>query len=348
MSDAAPRDEAPAQTATPAATATEPIDFLTADIDDPIFKAEEPYKGLPHETSLVADLPDPVKKRVHNMRVGFTRKMDELKERERALAAREAAVTTPPDPAPAEPDPMLANARARRLLGLDTDGDDPMAGIADPMAGFDPKAILASMPDEVLEDPAKLREALADVLGKLPLADVGKYAREVAAEAVKTVMQPHIEQVQRAEQQSKEADYERRLAAWRAATPGMADDAAFDAVLERAEALGLAAKVDQSDIHTAYKVWAYDNVDKVRPAPAAAAPAPAVVAPPAVSTDPLEAFRQIALREQGSGSRMSSGAVPVMPKGLSSLQEIEWLNAHPEAREALRSGLDGARTVLGR
>lgn len=366
----------PAPAATPAATpeptppatppaATEPVDFLTAEIDDPVFKTTEPYKGLPAEKDILSGLPEDAKKWAANIRSGYakqretdkaaTRAAEEAKAAAEARAAElEARLAEMRTPAPAAAEPakppvstetaVLSDPKVRRLLGLE-DGDF-LEGVDTGAPEVDVDALVAGLDDDALSDPEKMRAALAGAF-KATLEGASKHARAVAAraaaEAMRATTRPYVDAKIKTEAETAEAALRANLSAWRSANPGMADDAAFDAVLDVAEELGI--KHDPTgkmrDLSAAYAVWAQGKELPKPAAPAAPPPAPAPVVES--KPDPIAAFRDAALAAQGRGASGGDAGAPRMPAGLTTEQQLKWLDAHPEARAALRGNPLGAR-----
>lgn len=333
------------------ATATEaPVDLLTAELDDPVFKATEPYKGGPSAKDIAARLDDDAKKHVHNLRVGYgkateekaaaVRAREEAEARASALEAKLAEVEAKGKEAPqTDPTLVLADQRVRRLLGME-DGDF-LEGVdlpADPLADFDPEKIVGELDDDVMADPAKMRGKFVDVLKAVQAkqSEVRDYGRAIAKKsaeiAIRSTTEPYVKLHQEQQEATAKAEVQAKLDAWRAANPGMDSDDALNAVLDVVDELGIPPDKTgkMRDLDAAYALWSRSNPPKSTPA---AEPAkPAVPA----TTDPLSEFRALALAAQGRGASGSDAAAPRMPGGLSTEQQLRWLDAHPDARARLR------------
>lgn len=331
-----------------------PVDLLTAELDDPVFKSSEAYKGGPAAKDIVARLDDDAKRHVHNLRVGYGKTTEEKAAAVRAKEEAEAKVTAlesrlaemeakGKEPPQSDPTLALGDQRVRRLLGME-DGDF-LEGVElppDPFADFDAEAIIGTLDDDTMSDPAKMRSKLVDVLkavsGKQSAVKdyANAVARKAAETAIRSTTEPYVKLHQEQQAATAKAALEQTLTTWRSANPGMDDDAALNAVLDVVEELGI--QPDKTgkmrDLDAAYAVWARANP------PAAKAPPPVVVAEPPAPTaprDPLAAFRDLAIENQGRGSAGNDANAPRMPPGLSTEAQLKWLDAHPEARNRLRA-----------
>lgn len=355
-----------------------PFDPLLDPIpDDPVFAAPEPFKGLPDDKTLLATLPEDAKKRVHNVRLGAQRKVEEERvkakaaddAREAADAARKAAEeevsqlrtrlkeaqVRPPAPEHSAADD-LQDERVARLLGLKEGDWAEGVSIEDPLDALDPDAMVQDVDDETIGDPAKLKGFLAGVVRTVRDAakkSAATAARTYAQEAAATLARPTLEAQRQATAKAAEERAQAVLTEFRA-MPGMDDpknEAEVMSILDSLDPDGTRL-VGIAGFRDGYGLWlarggaaklAQRHAEAPAEAPAASdASSQAPPPPPRTDASDLAAFVALAQKAAQEGSRPAghgpNGVVPKLPKNLSPTEQAAWIARNPEFAAVVARG----------
>lgn len=355
-----PVSEAPGTTAAPpAATPPTPPPATPVDaaVDDPIFKAEEPYKGLPPKKDVIATLPPDAKRLLHNADLGARQAATEANAL-RAQLEEVKAKLGQTAPAPTHNLPLGegdTRVALSRLYGLE-DGDPfekmPIEGDIDiPDTAFN---------DDVLADPTKFRGALKDILSGVYKQGIAKARQDYAAIA-RLSAQPVLAQSQQAAAEQAQQAAAKATTDWRASHPGMDDDAAFMGAYEVAVELfpdrkveGKWPAINEAQREAVYAEWARRT--GYSPAQPAAVAQPEPVATPSATpppkVDPIAFLRGKAQDAVGGGGHGSEGAIPVMPESIRngpSLAKDRWIAAqsaaNPIVARAFRESTEEAEAI---
>lgn len=328
--------------------------------DDPIFQAQEPYKGLPPQKEVIATLSDDGKKVVSNLRQWGQQRATEanaLKARAEAAEAELAAVKARPPAPVAPPRTEAADAFVSRLMGAE-DGD-PYEGVALPTIDLTADLKAYAEAEGVSEAGVS---ALNGILGKLYEHGV-RAGRADLVDASRRTAKPALETAAAQARSAAEAEAARTTAEFRAGTPGLDKPEGWSDFYGYARAMypntpeGRWPDAPPAVMKALAKTWHLENGAKFTapaepPAPAPAATAPAVQTPPRALTASELIANQ--LREQ-SQDVQGHGGVAVEEPGLRMPEQLKqpgqepamqrWIDTHPTAR---RAWADGDRAAIDR
>ena len=328
------------------------FDPLLSPIEGDLFAAKETYKGLPPAKAIIDGLTPDAQRLLHNTRVGAQAKIEE---QNAALAAAQARIAelqaqiAPPAPrtpsAPAEfagESPML-----RRLYGLEE--GDPFDGETDADDDTSTLAAVEKIDAETLADPERAKAVFAELASSFTARIKSAEARAkqrlaaVSRESVRPFEAAHAAQAHAAQAQT----IAQRQATFRAARPGLNDDANFQAYVDHLDTLfppvnGARSALNDAQLDAGYASWASKAAPDayrayIAPAPVAApAPAPTPEQRAASTADVISKLRRGAQTSVTTGGLAGTAAAPLIPAGLSDEQRAAWLQGHPEAAAALR------------
>ena len=345
----------PAATLPPGTTDPPPpvdeFDPLFSPIEGDLFAAKETYKGLPPAKAIIDGLTPDAQRLLHNTRVGAQTKIEEQNAALAAANARIAelqaqvappAVRTPSAPAEFAGDsPML-----RKLYGLEE--GDPFDG----EQGDDDAPSLAAVEKidaETLADPERAKAVFAELAASFTdrLKNAEARAKQRLAAVSRESVRPFEAAQAQAAQVAQAQSVAQRQASFRAARPGLNDEANFQAYVDHLDTLfppvnGARSALNDAQLDAGYASWASKAVPDayrayVTPAPPAAPPPVATPAERAASTaDVISKLRRGAQDAVTTGGLAGSAAAPLIPANLTDEQRANWLRAHPEAAAALR------------
>lgn len=328
--------------------------------DDPIFQAQEPYKGLPPQKEVIATLSEDGKKVVSNLRQWGQRAATEAnaaRVRAEAAEAELAVLRARPSTPAAPPRTEAADAFVSRLMG--TEDGDPYEGVALPT--IDLTADLKAYAEAEGVSEAGVA-ALNGIFGKLYEHGV-RTGRADLVDASRRTAKPTLEATAAQARAAAEAEAARTTAEFRAATPGLDKPEGWSDFYRYARDMypntpeGRWPDAPPAVMKALAKTWHMENGAKF------AAQPETVVLPPAAEavvvqapTKTLTAAELIAnqLREQSQDVQGHGGVVVEepglrMPEALKQpgqeAAQLRWIDAHPTAR---RAWADGDRAAIDR